>query len=58
VPARYSVNSVARLQACTDPPPVDARLTLYPNAGHDPWTRTYNLAAGNDIYDWLLGYSN
>jgi dienelactone hydrolase len=56
VPVRYSANSIARLQQCTDPPPVDARLTVYPDAGHDSWTRTYNLAAGNDIYDWMLGY--
>jgi predicted esterase len=56
VPVRYSANSIARLQQCTDPQPVDARLTVYPDAGHDSWTRTYNLAAGNDIYDWMLGY--
>jgi predicted esterase len=57
VPVRYDVNSIARLQACTDPLPVDARLTLYPDAGHDAWTRTYDLSAGNDIYSWLLGYT-
>lgn len=57
VPARYDINSIARLQQCTDPPPVDARLTVYPQADHDSWTRTYDLSAGYDIYDWLLGYS-
>ena len=56
VPVRFSVNSIARLQQCTDPPPTDARLTVYADAGHDSWTRTYNLAAGYDIYDWMLGY--
>jgi hypothetical protein len=25
-------------------------------AGHDSWTRTYDLSAGNDIYAWLLGF--
>ena len=58
VPVRFSVNSIARLQQCTEPPPIDARLTVYPDAGHDSWTRTYNLAAGNDIYDWLLSYTH
>ena len=56
VPTRYGVNSMARLQACTDPPPVDARLTLYEDVDHDSWTRTYDLSAGYDIYDWLLRY--
>jgi predicted peptidase len=56
VPVRFSVNSIARLQQCTDPAPTDARLTVYADAGHDSWTRTYNLAAGYDIYDWMLGY--
>ena len=57
VPARYDINSIARLQRCTDPPAVDARLTVYPQADHDSWTRTYDLSGGYDIYDWLLGYS-
>lgn len=28
-----------------------AKLTLYPEAGHDSWTETYN---NNEVYDWLL----
>jgi hypothetical protein len=24
---------------------------------HDSWTRTYDLSAGHDIYDWLLGFT-
>lgn len=58
VPARFSINSIARLQDCTRPKPVDARLTLYPRAGHDAWTRTYDSSAGYDIYRWLLRYTN
>lgn len=57
VPARYSINSIARLQECSDPTAVDPRLTLYPEAGHDAWSRTYDLSAGNDVYSWLLGYT-
>lgn len=49
-------------------PTVKMKLTLYPNVGHDGWTRTYNnsaigqtVVAGYDpfnmnIYDWLLQY--
>ena len=29
----------------------DATLTVYPNAGHDSWTETYN---NPKLYDWLL----
>lgn len=31
----------------------DARLTIYPNAGHDSWTETYN---NPDFYKWLLSH--
>jgi len=27
------------------------KLTVYPEAGHDSWTETYN---NNELYDWLL----
>jgi predicted esterase len=57
VPARYDTYSIGSLQGCTDPAPVDARLTLYPDATHDAWTRTYDLSAGNDIYSWLLSHT-
>lgn len=57
VPARYSINSIARLQQCSNPTAVDARLTLYPEAGHDAWSRTYDLSVGNDVYSWLLEYT-
>ncbi len=29
----------------------DVKLTVYPEAGHDSWTETYN---NPDLYDWLL----
>jgi predicted esterase len=31
-----------------------AKLTMYPDVGHDSWSRTYDLSAGHDIYQWLL----
>jgi predicted esterase len=30
----------------------DAKLTVYPNTGHDAWTPTY---ANPEFYEWLLG---
>jgi predicted peptidase len=31
----------------------DVKLTLYPEAGHDAWTETYN---NPQLYEWLLGH--
>lgn len=31
-----------------------ARLTVYPEAGHDSWTEAYNT---QDLYDWLASHS-
>ena len=45
------------LNSCTDPAPVDARLTVYKLGGHNVWDETYGLGAGYDIYSWLLSHS-
>jgi predicted peptidase len=29
----------------------DVKLTVYPEAGHDSWTETYN---NPELYQWLL----
>ena len=29
----------------------DVKLTLYPDAGHDAWTETYN---NPELYEWLM----
>jgi predicted peptidase len=50
-----SIEPITQLQACTSSPPVDARLTTYPDVGHDSWTSTYAVGAENDIYAWMLG---
>jgi poly(3-hydroxybutyrate) depolymerase len=50
-----STEPLAQLNACR-PPPVDAKLTVYPGVKHDSWTRTYDLSAGNDVYGWLLSH--
>jgi predicted peptidase len=31
----------------------NAKLTIYPEAGHDSWTETYD---NQEFYDWLLGH--
>lgn len=35
VPKRFIVGTNTELKACTDPRPVDVRLTIYPRADHD-----------------------
>ncbi len=46
-------------------PPVFAKLTVYPNVGHDAWTRTYDGSGmfqgeynqyAMNIYEWMLQY--
>jgi len=56
------VNAINQIQ-----PRVRAKVTIYPNAGHNSWTRTYNgTGMGSEekryhkfeksIYDWMLQY--
>lgn len=45
---------VDAINACQPPPIEPARLTIYPGAGHEVWSRTYDGSAGNDIFAWLL----
>ncbi|TDO27485.1 dienelactone hydrolase family protein [Kribbella sp. VKM Ac-2527] len=52
-----SIEPLTDLMACPAPPRRDAELTVYPGVDHDSWTRTYNLTAGHDIYNWLLGFT-
>jgi predicted peptidase len=51
-----SIDTITNLTACPQPLK-DAELTVYPAVDHDSWTRTYDLSAGHDIYDWLLGFT-
>lgn len=47
VPLRESEALVESLRACGG----DVRLTIYPDAEHDSWTRTYDNPA---LYEWFL----
>jgi predicted peptidase len=50
VPLRESEVLVETLQKCGG----DAKLTVYPEAGHDSWTETYN---NPELYAWFLSHS-
>lgn len=56
VPSNQTSVPMANLMAC-NPPPRDARVTIYPGVGHDSWSRTYDGSAGHDIYSWMLGFT-
>jgi hypothetical protein len=67
--ASMSVDSVAKINACS--PVVPAKVTLYLSCGHAAcaWTRTYDLSGMNaavdpeqapfdqSIYAWMLAFS-
>ncbi len=56
------------LKACSPPPGVAPKRTVYSGVGHDAWTRTYSSSGMSDaletgsqtfdvtIYDWFLQY--
>lgn len=48
VPLNESQEMIAMLKALGHR---DARLTIYPDAGHDSWTPTYS---NPELYDWFL----
>jgi predicted esterase len=48
--------AMPKFLACPQPR-LDVRYTVYPGVGHDSWSQTYDLSAGNDIYSWLLGFT-
>jgi len=50
VSVEQSKRAVAALKAIGG----DARLTIYPRAGHDSWTRTYE---NPELYQWFLGHT-
>lgn len=47
VPAEESQKLVDALRICGG----DVRLTIYPDEGHDSWTRTYD---DPELYEWML----
>lgn len=54
IPIDWVTGKIAELRACPSAPPKELKVTVYPDANHEGWTRTYDLSAGHDIYAWLL----
>ena len=47
VPVETTIDMVAAIRRCGGAP----RLTIYPEAGHDSWTKTF---ANPELYSWLF----
>jgi predicted peptidase len=58
VPTIHIQGPMDEIKACGGFSGVDMDLTVYPDADHDSWSRTYDLSAGHDIYEWMLAQSN
>jgi predicted peptidase len=52
-----STTPMTGLATCPATAARPVKLTVYRGVGHDSWTRTYDLSAGNDIYTWMLGFT-
>lgn len=50
VPLSASEQMVEKLKSCG----ADVKFTIYPEAGHDSWTETYN---NDELYSWFLEHS-
>ena len=57
-PQMGTIVPMHEIKTCTDPKPIDARMTIYKGVDHDSWDRTYDLSAGHDIYAWLLSHQH
>jgi predicted esterase len=52
-----SIVPMTNLQACPGVTPDRARLTFYPDFGHDAWNPAYDGQHGDDIYSWMLAFT-
>ena len=50
-----SVQPITNVRACPGVTPERAKLTIYPDLGHDGWDQAYSGSLGDDIYGWMLG---
>ncbi|PWT95152.1 MAG: hypothetical protein C5B52_18385 [Bacteroidetes bacterium] len=54
-----SIKDVQRINSYKPPPKPLAKLTLFPDSGHNAWSRTYDpnwRDSGYNIYEWMLQY--
>jgi predicted peptidase len=49
-----SIENSKKMVAALKKAGCDVKFTIYPDAGHDSWTETYN---NPELYDWFLDHS-
>lgn len=54
VPTVHIEGPLETIRSCPGADPTEMLLTVYPDADHDAWTRTYDGSAGHDVLGWLL----
>lgn len=57
VPVVHIEGPMDRIRACEGAEPVEMELTVYPDAGHDAGSRTYDRPAGHAFYAWMLEHT-
>jgi predicted peptidase len=58
VPTVNIAGPMDQIRTCDGVDAVEMELTVFPDADHDAWSRTYDLTAGHDIYAWMLEHAN
>jgi predicted peptidase len=57
VPTIHIQGPMDQIRACDGSGTIEMDLTVYPDADHDAWSRTYDISAGHDIYAWMLTHT-
>jgi dienelactone hydrolase len=53
-----SIEPMHHLADCPGLPADERKLTIYEGLYHEGWDQAYSGALGDDIYSWMLGFSN
>jgi len=53
-----SIETMNHVADCLGGPNERAKLRVYPDLMHDGWDQAYSGSLGDDIYTWMLGFSN
>ena len=53
-----SIVPITNLRDCAGVPDERAKLTIYPDLFHDGWDQAYSGSLGDDIYTWMLSFTN
>jgi dienelactone hydrolase len=61
IPYTRTTSMVNAINACTPKPSPLAKVTLYPNVGHNCWTQSYqpdHTYQNPNVYEWMMSFTN